>query len=160
MFTLFNFISMSTDMGTCRLHFTNAINHHPDDGGSTRLWNIGQHQLDYTALHLNFIFAAVRTWNLSWSDLFRFVSKDSGNSRKFSTDFQTGYVSNACQTRYCWGNPLFQWRDNCHLSTTGLHRSDWFCSQRLHSLILSLLKKCVRIMRSQRQTVFLLDKHM
>jgi hypothetical protein len=25
--------------------------HHPDDGGSTHLWNVGQHLLDYTAVH-------------------------------------------------------------------------------------------------------------
>jgi hypothetical protein len=41
--------------------------HRPDDGGGTHLWNIGQHLLDYTAVHLRrlyFILAAVRTWNL------------------------------------------------------------------------------------------------
>jgi hypothetical protein len=42
----------------------------PDDGSSTHLWNVGKLQRDYTALQprrLNFILAAVRTWNLTSS---------------------------------------------------------------------------------------------
>jgi hypothetical protein len=45
----------------------------PDDGGSTQLWNVGQHVLDYTAVHprrLSFILAAVRTWNVTFLLLF------------------------------------------------------------------------------------------
>jgi hypothetical protein len=40
-----------------------AMTHHPDDGGSTHLWKVAQHQLDYTAVHprrhLNFIHCLV-----------------------------------------------------------------------------------------------------
>jgi hypothetical protein len=31
-----------------------AITHRPDDGGSTQLRNVGQHLLDYTAVHAEF----------------------------------------------------------------------------------------------------------
>jgi hypothetical protein len=45
-----------------------CLHHHPDGGGSTHLWNVRQINCDYTALHgrrLNFLLAAVRTWNLT-----------------------------------------------------------------------------------------------
>jgi hypothetical protein len=55
---------MSTDVwGTCC----------PDEGGSTYLWNVGQHSIKNKAVHprrLSFILAAVRTWNLTKQQLF------------------------------------------------------------------------------------------
>jgi hypothetical protein len=46
-----------------------CLHHHrPDHGGNTHLWNIGPLQHDNMALHprrLNFILAAVRTWNIT-----------------------------------------------------------------------------------------------
>jgi hypothetical protein len=36
-----------------------------DDGGSTHLWNVGQPQRDYTALHPKRLERAARTWNLT-----------------------------------------------------------------------------------------------
>jgi hypothetical protein len=53
-----------------RLGGAYCLRHQGDeDGGSAHLWNVGQLQRDYEALYpsrlLNFILAAVRTWNLT-----------------------------------------------------------------------------------------------
>jgi hypothetical protein len=48
--------------GSCSLH-------RPDNGGTTHIWNDGKLLPDYTPQHyrrqVNFILAAVRTWNLT-----------------------------------------------------------------------------------------------
>jgi hypothetical protein len=44
--SLFDCVS---DLLTDRL--TDWVTHRPHDGGSTHLWNVGQHPLDYTAVH-------------------------------------------------------------------------------------------------------------
>jgi hypothetical protein len=48
--------------------YLSEIDHRPDDGGSTHLWNACPLQRDYTALHLrrpSFILTALRTWNVT-----------------------------------------------------------------------------------------------
>jgi hypothetical protein len=62
----------------------------PDDGRSTHILNVGPHQWDYTALlprRLNFILAALRTWNLNRnSPVIDYVSVDFTHSHRPHSD--------------------------------------------------------------------------
>jgi hypothetical protein len=49
MLTLFFFTFLN--YGVQSLLGCTAMSHHPDDGGSTYLWNVGRHLFDYTAVH-------------------------------------------------------------------------------------------------------------
>jgi hypothetical protein len=59
--------------------------HHPDDGGSIYLWNVGRHSIKKTAVQprrLGFILAAVRTWNLTKLYLMFFFNSQSKKRKK------------------------------------------------------------------------------
>jgi hypothetical protein len=45
-------IFQGTSAGYILLSFRVRLTPHPDDGGSTHLWNVSQNQLDYMVLYL------------------------------------------------------------------------------------------------------------